>query len=555
MSIRPTRSRLTAISAMATAALLLTACGGGKAGSESGSGSADGKGGAAYAMTTSTPKPSKDIDSFTWSMYAEPSSLAFPYAFDYPPNTVLGNMCESLLRLNPDLSVSPGLASAVDNPNPTTWVYTIRDGVTFHDGTPLTADDVVASLSMHLNPKVGSFWVAAYRNVKSIKKTGAMQVTVTLSKPDSMWNENMAATPGTIESAAFLAKSGADYGNPSTGVDCTGPFKFGKWTPGQSITLERYDDYWDAKGKAKSAEVKFVFQQDPNTRVNALKDGEVDGGWMVPSNGYAQLKNGGPGKLYYGPSTQVAAEVVSNLKGPLGDPVVRKALLMATDREGIVRAGEAGVGEVTDSMVTKNTWGNTSGGEVDKAYDALPHYKYDVAAAKKLVAGKGIAGKKLVIATSPISSAADVVTQAVAQAARDIGFQVQLKTISPDKYTGLFSSPDARAGIDLFYTVWYTSMADPMDMFNVLRTGEFSNYGAWSDAAFDTAANKAIATPLDDPSRAQSVAAAQSEAAEQLPWLPLYAPPTSVWLGDRITGVSPSISYLYSSWAAAIGSK
>ena len=63
------------------------------------------------------PRPrSGDIDSFTWSLYAEPLSLAYPYAFDYPPNTILSNVCESLLRWNADLSISPGLASAVDQP-------------------------------------------------------------------------------------------------------------------------------------------------------------------------------------------------------------------------------------------------------------------------------------------------------------------------------------------------------------------------------------------------------------------------------------------------------
>ena len=552
MSIRPTRRRLALVTSVTAAALVLAAC---SSTSNSSSGSGSGKGGAAYTISASTPKPSKDIDSFTWSLYAEPSSLAFPYAFDYPPNTVLSNVCESLLRLNPDLSVSPGLASAVSNPNPTTWVYTIRDGVTFHDGAPLTADDVVASLSMHLNPKVGSFWAGSFRNVKSIKKTSDMQVTVTLSKPDSMWNESMAATPGTVESAAFLAKAGADYGNPSTGVDCTGPFKFGKWVAGQDITLERYDDYWDSDLKAKAGEVKFVFQQDPNTRVNALKDGEVDGGWLIPSNAYAQLRNGAPGTLYYGLNTAVVSEVVSNLKGPLGDPEVRKALLMATDRAGIVKAGEGGVAKVTNSLVTPSTWSGLSPDEVDKIGADLPTYDYDVAAAKKLVAGKGLEGKKVVIATSPISAAADVITQTIAQGARDLGMQVQIKTISPDKYTALFSSPAARKGIDLFLTAWYTSMADPMDMYNVLRTGEFSNYGEWSDASFDTAANKAIATPLDDPSRVDAIAEAQKVAADQLPWLPLYAAPTSLWLGSKISGVAPSVNYLYYPWAATIGAK
>ena len=104
--------------------------------------------------------------------------------------------------------------------------------------------------------------------------------------------------------------------------------------------MKRYDDYWDADLKAKSGEVKFVFQQDPNTRVNALMDGEVDGGWFIPSNAYEQLKTSGPGELYYGLNTTVVSQIVSNLKGPLGDADVRKALLMATDREGIIKAGE-----------------------------------------------------------------------------------------------------------------------------------------------------------------------------------------------------------------------
>ena len=71
-----------------------------------------------YEVSTSTPEPAGDIDSFTWSLYAEPMSLAYPYAFDYPPNTVLSNVCESLLRWNADLSISPGLATAVRQPRP-----------------------------------------------------------------------------------------------------------------------------------------------------------------------------------------------------------------------------------------------------------------------------------------------------------------------------------------------------------------------------------------------------------------------------------------------------
>jgi peptide/nickel transport system substrate-binding protein len=107
----------------------------------------------------------------------------------------------------------------------------------------------------------------------------------------------------------------------------------------------------------------------------------------------------------------------------------------------------------------------------------------------------------------------------------------------------------------MFMTAWYTSLADPMEMYGVLRTGEFSNYGAWSDAEYDKVTGEANATPIDDPARTDEMADAQNIAAEQLPWLPLYTPPTTLWLGDRITGVAPSIYYMYYPWAATIGAK
>lgn len=544
------RSVVVGAAAVAAASLLLAGCSG-KASSDPSPTTTGG--GAAYELTALTPAPKGDIDSFTWSLYAEPLSLSFAYAFDYPPNQVLANVCESLLRWNADLSYSPGLATKFENPTPTTWVYTIRQGVTFHDGTALTPDDVVASLKYHLNPDVGSYWNSVYRNVKSIEKTGSDQVTVTLTQPDALWNQYMAVSPGTVESAATLEKAGADYGNPSTGVNCTGPFAFDSWTPGQSITLKRFDGYWDTSLTAKAGSVKFVFLQDPNTRINAWQSGEVDGGWQVPPNAYAQLTSSGKGSLFYGTNTTVVSQIVNNLSGPLKDAKVRQALLMAIDRAGLIKAGEKGVADPAQALATRSTWTGVPTSDVDAYYAELPQYPYDVAKAKALVADAGIAGKKIVIATSPISSNADILTQATAEAAKAIGLVPEIQSISPDKYTSLFSDPAARKGIDLFFTTWYVSLGDPMEMYGVLRTGEFSNYGNWSNAAFDAATEKALAT-ADTVARSQFTAQAQKIAQEELPWLPLYTVPTSVWLGSKITGVAPSINYMYYPWAATIGS-
>jgi peptide/nickel transport system substrate-binding protein len=228
---------------------------------------------------------------------------------------------------------------------------------------------------------------------------------------------------------------------------------------------------------------------------------------------------------------------------------------MAIDREGVVAAAEHGIGTVAKSLVTASTWAGLTQDEVAAAQADLPAYDYDPEAAQALAAEAGVDGQQIKIATTPAFQAADIVATAVADAARTIGLDPQIETVSPDQYTTLFADPAARAGYDLFMTYWYTSVADPMDYFATLRTGNFANYSGWSNAEFDEVTATAIATPVDDPSRVDSLRAAEAIAMEELPWLPIYSAPTSVWLGDRITGLSPSINHLYYPWAATIGAK
>ncbi|MGR0219729.1 ABC transporter substrate-binding protein [Agromyces sp. ZXT2-6] len=507
-----------------------------------------------WEPTTQTPAPSGDLDAFSWATYAEPYSLDYAYAFDYADNQVLANVCESLLRLNPDYTLTPGLAESFEHPTPTTWVYAIREGVTFHDGAPLTAADVVASMRRHLDPAVGSSWYSVYQNVVAIEQTGEREVTVTHSVPDSQFNLAMGGSAGVIESAATLAETGADYGNSTGGVNCTGPFRLGAWKPGESITLERYDGYWDDSLRAKSGEVEFVFMNDATARVNALKAGEVDGGWMIPMDAIEQLASSGTGDVHFGMNTAVSSLIVSNLDGPLGDLRVRRALLMALDRQGIVDAALKGYGEVTNALTTESVWVGASDAALESAFDGLEDYPYDLEAATRLVEEAGASGEEIVFATAPIASEFNVIAQATAAAAESIGLTATIQTVTPNAYTALFSDPSAREGIDLFFTGWYLSSPDPLEMYGVLRTGEFSNYGEWSDPEFDAVVNEAVA--IDDPAvRSETTAEAQRIASEQLPWLPLFTAPMPLFLGERITGVAPSIAFLSYPWAATIGAR
>ncbi|MFB7883927.1 ABC transporter substrate-binding protein [Microbacterium sp. NPDC056057] len=545
---RRTARRLLAVAGVGVAgALVLSAC-------SADTSSPDATAAPEWEYTAQTAAPSGDIDSYSWVSYSEPYSLDYAYAFDYADNQVLANVCESLLRLNPDFTLSPGLAESFDHPTPETWVYTIREGVTFHDGTPLTAADAVASMSRHLDPEVGSSWYSVYQNVASIEQTGDREVTVTMNGPDSQFNLAMGGSAGVVESAATLAEKGADYGNSTGLVNCTGPFALTEWKSGESVTLTRYDDYWDDALRARAGEVDILFMTDPNARVNALKSGEVDGGWMIPADAIGQLRDSGKGDMYFGLNTAVGSLIVNNLEGPLGDERVRRALLMAMDRQGILDAAAKGYGEVTNALTTESVWVGASDAGLKDAFDGLEAYPYDIEAAKKLIDEAGVAGEEIVIATAPISNDFTVISQGAAAAAQSIGLTATIETVSPSAYTALFSDPTAREGIDLFYTSWYLSSPDPLEMYSVLRTGEFSNYGNWSDPEFDALVNEAVT--IDDPAaRSEVTAQAQRIANEQLPWLPLFQGPMTLFLGDRVTGVAPSVAFMYYPWAATIGSR
>lgn len=536
---RRLRTALAAFSLAMTVTMTVAACGGG--GGDKGGPPAPGKG-----LSSGTPVPKGDIDAFTWVSYAEPPTLDYVHAFDYPQNMVLSNVCESLMRWTPDLKEEPGLAEKADQRDPKTLVYTIRKGVRFHSGAEMTADDVVASLNRHLDEKVGSYWVSSFRNVESITKTGPMEVTVKFKRPDALFNLEMGASPGTVVSAASVKAQGRAFGTADGGLDCTGPFKLGAWTKGQSIQLVRFDGYWGKK--ARSGKVTFTFVPDTAARTNALVTGEADGGYLIPAASIAPLRSSGAGTVYGGPNLTTANLIVSDLSnGTLADVKVRQALSLAIDREGLAKAalGEYSAPTLVPGPV--QAWRNAA-----DARPAAPAVRRDIEAAKKLVAEAGAQGKKIVIATSNAAPEFPVISNSVQAAAKEIGLAAEVRTIAPDAYTALFSDPEARKGIDLFPTFWYLSATDPLELYGLFATGQFENYGGFSDPAYDKLVD-AAESEFDRVKRARLTAKLQETVATQLPWIPLADLDNVMFLGKRITGAPTSISYLYYPWAADIG--
>ena len=505
-------------------------------------------------LTVTTPAGTGPVDAVSWGLAAEPQSLDYVYSYDLPPNTVIANVCESLLRIGADFSIQPNLAEKVSTPDPLTYVYDLKQGVKFHDGTTMTSEDVAFSLNRHLDPDVGSYWGALFGNVTSIKATGDYQVTMKLKQPDSVINQLLAVIPGVIESKAFVSAKGKDYGSPEGSINCTGPFEVETWSKGQSITLSRFGDYWDTARAAEVGKLTFNFIQDPATRANALRSGALDGTYGVPASAINQLASGGVGTIYRGPSTSQISLIVSNLEGPLADVRIRRALSLAIDRNGFVKAALSGAGEPSKSYVSKFTWGTGPGREVyQAAYDALPSVDQDLEQAKRLVAEAGAPSAPIVIASSPRDPAIPLLANEVQAAARRIGLEAEIKTIPSDAYSALFGDEKARKGIDLFYTTFYADIADPLEIYEQTFTStSFSNYAGWKNPEYDSLVQSALAES-DPVKRAQLTTQAQKLAVDELLWLPIALTDNTLFLNKRITGAPASNAYVYYPWAAEIG--
>src|SRR5262252_1364629 len=205
------RAAMSVVAAATAAALALAACGrsAGGGGNHQAGNLSPTKG-----LVVSTTPGTKPVSSVTWAVYRDVNSLDPAFAFDYPENTAISLMCESLLRQQPDGSVAPGLAT-VAYPSPTKIVFTIRPGAAFWDGHPVTPADVVYSLQRQMSPAVGGFYGQAFSRVASIAATGADQVTITLKQQDYWLPGELASMGGVIIEKTFAEKEGKNYGTPA----------------------------------------------------------------------------------------------------------------------------------------------------------------------------------------------------------------------------------------------------------------------------------------------------------------------------------------------------
>ncbi len=510
---------------------------------------------AGSARTPTTPAATGTVQSVNWGDgYGEPLSLDPAHSYNPPENTVLANMCESLLLMRPDLTIGPGLAESYSHAAPNTWVYNLRSGVHFWDGQPLTPADVIYSINRNLDPKVASFWEVWAKNIASVKQTGALQVTVTTKTPSLVTNDMMAAGLGIVSEANYVRQKGSAYGTPKGGLMCTGPFKLGSWNAGSNITLQRNDNYWDRSRAAKSQKFVFNFVSSDTTLTNGLLSGQFQGSYNVPPQSLSRLA-GSAGKLYFGPSLRNYVVWPTAMTGPLKDVRVRQALSEAIDRSGIANAVFAGHAEPLRWAAPPDTFGYSKN-IFESAYAKVPvSASPQLEEAKKLVQAAGSPKGQIVIGAQAGDTISVNMATDVASAAQQAGLNVSVRQLSPSQFGELFFEPKARAGLNFFMaTDSYYDIAEPLE--NVIeaatKEAEYNLIG-FVNPEIDNAVNAALGeTNLEH--RAELVVNALNAWSKQYTFIPVVVAPERLYLSNSLTGAPVSFTAnIYSPWAAAIG--
>ena len=220
-------SRMLAMALVATALAGLAGCGG-----DDETTTTSGSGPGTPELTEALPAAKGDVDHITWALpYGEPPTIHPHLGADYSPSFVSAQLCDTLLRQNPDYTITSNLAE-VAQPDPKTLVFTLREGVEFWNGKPVTAEDVVYSLEQARKPTAVTAF--GFGSVGSIDATGPREVTIRFKQPDELFRKSMTNFGGTVFEKAFAEKAGDDLGTAKGGIMCSGPSSSSRGAPGRA---------------------------------------------------------------------------------------------------------------------------------------------------------------------------------------------------------------------------------------------------------------------------------------------------------------------------------
>ena len=363
--------------------------------------------------------------------------------------------------------VVPSLAESWDiSPDGLTYVFHLRSGVKFHDGTPLTAAAAAFSFDRSINPDnplykdaqgdYGGFpFMDTYIGnvVAKVEAAGAMDVKFTLKSKYSPLLSNLAIPPAAIMSMDALQKNGKGINENPVG---TGPFKFVEWKKDDHITVDAFDGYWGDKPKL----ARIVFQPVPESSVRALKiqNGEGDVTWTLDPKDVPSLKGQANTDVLEQAGLNVSYADFNLQLPDFQNKSLRQALNWAVNKQELADSLYSGAGIPEQGVLPPTSW----------AYDAdIKGYGFDPDKARALLKDAGYSGQTITIWAYTVARAynpqGSKLAEAVQQYWQDVGVQSEIKTEEWAQYRA-----DRRAGKFGFeFNGWQADTGDPENFLGV----------------------------------------------------------------------------------------
>ncbi|HCK19249.1 MAG TPA: ABC transporter substrate-binding protein, partial [Thalassospira sp.] len=280
---------------------------------------------------------------------AEPKSLDPAAVTAVNDFRILMNVYDGLVRYKDGtLEVEPALAESwTISDDGTVYTFSLRDGVTFHDGTPFNAEAVKYNFDRMLDEShpehdTGPFPLAFFFSaVEEVEVVDDLTVKFQLNAPYAPFLSNLAYPTGLIVSPTAVREDGSDFGRNPVG---TGPFKFAEWESNAKVVVVRNDDYWEDPAKLEA--VVFRPITDANTRVAELMAGGIDLMVEVPPDSLTQLAGDDNFSVYEQAGPHLWFLILNLKEGPFQDKKVRQAINYAIDKKALVENVLQGTAEI-----------------------------------------------------------------------------------------------------------------------------------------------------------------------------------------------------------------
>ncbi len=492
MNNTPQRSRAFSLTAAALGitlgASVLAACGG----SDSGSGSAD-----------------KLVVGTTISIGQNNPLTVMQY------KTVQHNAFDGLVRATPDGEIEPRLATEWTQVDDTTWEFTLRQGVKFHDGSELTAEDVVFSINTVTAEGSSSPLKPLVLDFKSVEAVDEGTVRITTAGPNATFLKTVSQL-SVVPKAAYEKVGAEAFGQAPIG---SGPYKVAAIDGDQKVTLEAFDDFWGEKAKTKNIELQYF--ADGNALSAALESGQLDVAHELPPTALKTLEGNSDFVVESGYAGNQNMITFNSTRGVFKDEAVREAANMAIDAQALIDALTYGKGLLEDGQLPiEGIFGHSA---------EITRPAFDLDGAKAKLKAAGAVGAKVTIAGPSLYKP---LLEAVAAQLSEAGFKptVQAQEISV-WLDGLRNGSTA----DVFYKgVSDSGFFDADRSLSQLARGEKAMV---KDETF-TKLYQAQRTEMDTEKRAEALYEASKYIADKDFVLWTYGRPSVNAHADEVSGLS-----------------